>query len=151
MQGMNDSKRRILIVDDNSRIHADYRKILEGEKSQEETNEDYLGFFGDADFGNRDCEPLKGMIKIESAMQGEDGFDMVKQAREEGIPFQLAFVDLRMPPGWDGLKTVEEIWKVDPAVQIVICSAYSDNSYTCLLYTSPSPRDKRQSRMPSSA
>ena len=23
--------------------------------------------------------------------------------------------------------------------------------YTCLLYTSPSPRDKRQSRMPSSA
>ena len=134
MQSMNDLKRRILIIDDNSRLHADYRKILEGEKSREETNEDYLGFFGTAhlgaDFGNSDCEPLKGLIKIDSAMQGEDGVDMVKQAREEGNPFQLAFVDLRMPPGWDGLKTVEEIWKVDPAVQIVICSAYSDNSYT---------------------
>ena len=62
-------------------------------------------------------------------MQGQEGFEMINQAREEGNPFHLAFVDLRMPPGWDGLKTVEEIWKVDPAIQIVICSAYSDNSY----------------------
>lgn len=134
MQSMNMSKRRILIIDDNSRIHADYRKILSGDESQEETDEDYLGFFGedplDAESEACESEPLRGMVTIESAMQGQEGFEMIKQAREEGNPFQLAFVDLRMPPGWDGLKTVEEIWKVDPAVQIVICSAYSDNSYT---------------------
>jgi YesN/AraC family two-component response regulator len=36
---------------------------------------------------------------------------------------------MRMPPGWDGLKTIEHIWKVDPNVQIVICTAYSDYSW----------------------
>ena len=134
MQSINVSKRRILIIDDNSRIHADYRKILEGEDSQEETDEDYLGFFGE-DESDAECEagqsePLAGLIMIESAMQGLEGLEMIKQAKEDGNPFHLAFVDLRMPPGWDGLQTIEEIWKVDPDVQIVICSAYSDNSYS---------------------
>jgi signal transduction histidine kinase len=36
---------------------------------------------------------------------------------------------MRMPPGWDGLKTIEEIWKVDQAIQIVICTTYSDRSW----------------------
>ena len=132
MQSMNESKRRILIIDDNSRIHADYRKILEGKETQEETDEDYLNFFGEEELDTAadSAEPLSGLITIESAMQGQEGFKMIRQAREEGNPFHLAFVDLRMPPGWDGIKTVEEIWKVDPDVQIVICSAYSDNSYT---------------------
>ena len=132
MQSMNESKRRILIIDDNSRIHADYRKILEGKETQEETDEDYLNFFGEEELDTETdgAEPLSGLITIESAMQGQEGFKMIRQAREEGNPFHLAFVDLRMPPGWDGIKTVEEIWKVDPDVQIVICSAYSDNSYT---------------------
>ena len=132
MQSMSE-KRRILIIDDNSQIHADYRKILEGQESPEETDEDYLGFFGKdescAESQGCEGEPLDGLVTIESAMQGQEGFGMIKQAKEQGSPFHLAFVDLRMPPGWDGLKTVEEIWKVDPDVQVVICSAYSDNSY----------------------
>src|SRR5205085_8096610 len=39
------------------------------------------------------------------------------------------FVDMRMPPGWDGLETIRAIWQADPDVQVVICSAYSDHSW----------------------
>src|SRR5690606_27038348 len=47
----------------------------------------------------------------------------------EGRPFSMAFVDMRMPPGWDGIETIARIWSVDPRIQIVICTAYSDLSW----------------------
>ncbi len=61
------------------------------------------------------------------AFQGEEG---VEQARggacSDGRPYALAFVDMRMPPGWDGVKTIELLWQVDPSLQVVICSAQAD-------------------------
>ena len=42
----------------------------------------------------------------------------------------MAFVDMRMPPGWDGLKTIEHLWATDPDVQVVICSAHTDYDWT---------------------
>ena len=54
---------------------------------------------------------------------------MVKQAATEGRPFALAFVDGRMPPGWDGVETIVHIWRAHPELQIVICTAYSDYSW----------------------
>jgi signal transduction histidine kinase/DNA-binding response OmpR family regulator len=45
----------------------------------------------------------------------------------------MAFVDMRMPPGWDGVETTLELWKVAPDLQIVICTAYSDYSWDDLL------------------
>ncbi|MGH8209817.1 MAG: putative bifunctional diguanylate cyclase/phosphodiesterase, partial [Steroidobacteraceae bacterium] len=50
----------------------------------------------------------------------------MRQAIEENRPFATAFVDMRMPPGWDGLETIEHLWRVDPNLQVVICSAHSD-------------------------
>jgi PAS domain S-box-containing protein len=41
----------------------------------------------------------------------------------------MAFVDVRMPPGWDGIETIAKIWDVYPDLQIVICTAYSDYSW----------------------
>ena len=41
----------------------------------------------------------------------------------------MAFVDMRMPPGWDGVETIAKMWEVDPEIQIVICSAYSDRPW----------------------
>jgi PAS domain S-box-containing protein len=41
----------------------------------------------------------------------------------------MAFVDMRMPPGWDGLQTIEQMWKHDPYLEVVICTAYSDRSW----------------------
>src|SRR5690606_33298846 len=58
------------------------------------------------------------------------GLELVRQAMAEGRPYSLAFVDMRMPPGWDGIETIQHIWKEDPELQIVICSAYSDHSWS---------------------
>ena len=41
--------------------------------------------------------------------------------------------------------------EVDEELAINMCNMYNYRYVICLLYTSPSPRDKRQSRMPSSA
>jgi signal transduction histidine kinase len=54
---------------------------------------------------------------------------MVQLARNEGRPYAVAFVDMRMPPGWDGLETIEHLWKTDPELQVVICTAYTDHSW----------------------
>ena len=62
-------------------------------------------------------------------MQGEEGLKMVQQAIEEGRPYAMAFVDVRMPPGWDGIETIARIWEADPELQIVVCTAYSDYSW----------------------
>jgi len=134
MQSLNSSSRRILIIDDNQNIHDDYRKILDsrgGERREEPAS--MVAFFDEpAPQENQDA-PAPFHVTVDSALQGQEGFAMVKKAIAQANPYSLAFVDIRMPPGWDGLKTVQEIWKIAPDLQIVICSAYSDNSFqkTC--------------------
>jgi PAS domain S-box-containing protein len=66
---------------------------------------------------------------LDSAYQGQEGFALVKKALEEGRPHAMAFVDVRMPPGWDGVETTRRIWEIDPDLQVVICTAYSDYSW----------------------
>ena len=53
---------------------------------------------------------------------------MVRRALEEHLPYMMAFVDVRMPPGWDGVETTARIWEHYPDLQVVICTAYSDYS-----------------------
>ena len=55
------------------------------------------------------------------------------QAAASGQPYAMAFVDMRMPPGWDGVETTLKLWEVEPDLQIVICSAYSDYSWENLI------------------
>ena len=126
---MNDVKERIihriLVVDDNPNIHKDFQTILLEE--QESTSLDALR---DEVFGNTKSESQpKSVFELDFASQGKEGLEKVRQASSENRPYEMAFVDMRMPPGWDGLKTIEEIWQVDPKVQVVICTAYSDYSW----------------------
>ena len=63
-------------------------------------------------------------FELDSAYQGQEALEMVKQALAENRPYAMAFVDVRMPPGWDGIETIARIWEVDPELQIVVCTAY---------------------------
>jgi len=54
---------------------------------------------------------------------------LVQAALGSRRPYALAFVDVRMPPGWDGIETSARIWQVDPDLQIVICTAFADYSW----------------------
>ena len=113
---------RILVIDDNRDIHGDFKNILVPNRRNDEL--DRLA-------GELFDEPVKPeqrqiSFDLDSAYQGEEGYALVKQAVNEDNPYALAFVDVRMPPGWDGVETIRHLWQADPDLQVVICTAYSD-------------------------
>ncbi len=113
---------RILIVDDNEAIHADLRKILIPSQDTGMLDEDESFLFGATRSHSIDFE-------IDSAFQGQQGLEKVEQAVAADNPYALVFVDIRMPPGWDGIETVARIWECDPDIQVVVCTAYADYSW----------------------
>jgi two-component system, NtrC family, sensor kinase len=125
---------RILIIDDNHAIHGDFRKILElSEQNTELDQLESLLLGGDqvstCPISGDDGAPVCHRYKVSSAYQGEEGLLLVKEAIEQNDPYAVVFVDMRMPPGWDGLETIEHLWEIDSELQIVICTAFSDHSW----------------------
>jgi len=116
---------RILVIDDNRAIHEDFRKIL-CSSSAEATA---LGKAEAKLFAEPTRVRQSAVFEIDSAYQGEEGLERVRQSLQSGRPYAMATVDVRMPPGWDGIETTQKLWKVDPDLQVVICSAYSDYSW----------------------
>ena len=121
--------RRVLIIDDDTRIHEDFRKILGDRREVSEYDEIEAKLFSDDSASSPEI-----VYELESAYQGEEGFAKVVQAQKEGRPYAMAFVDMRMPPGWDGLETIKHIWAVDSQIQLVICTAYSDYSWNEVMH-----------------
>ena len=120
---------RILVIDDNRAIHEDIRKILCPQLS------DTVGAIADLEaelFGEPAANEIPAKARafsMDSAFQGQEGCERVRAAEAAGQPYSMAFVDVRMPPGWDGVETTLELWKIAPTLQIVICTAYSDYSW----------------------
>jgi CheY-like chemotaxis protein len=119
-----DMNRRILVIDDNKSIHDDFRKIL----APDDPKRVLLDLAEKTLFGEPQAE-TPPQFEIDSAYQGAEGVQRVQEARQAGRPYAVAFVDMRMPPGWDGLKTVHEIGMIDSEIQIVICTAYAAYSW----------------------
>jgi CheY-like chemotaxis protein len=122
---------RVLVVDDNPAIHRDFSRILKSGGTSGGGRLDSLA--ADLIGGGEALVPNDGVdlslsVKVEFAQQGYEAVEMARAELERGTPFGMAFVDMRMPPGWDGLTTIEHLWNVDGQLQVVICSASSDNS-----------------------
>ena len=113
---------RVLVIDDNRAIHDDFKKILCPLKIQPFPWEDDL---------RSKPKPLE--FELTSAYQGEEGLAFVQEALRAARPFAVAFVDMRMPPGWDGMETASRLWEADPDLQIIICTAYADYSWNEIL------------------
>ncbi|WP_454846452.1 putative bifunctional diguanylate cyclase/phosphodiesterase [Pseudomonas farris] len=120
------ANRRILIIDDTPSIHQDFRKILGPDTDDEQT----LAGTEAALFGNPQSARL--VFQLDSAYQGEEALELVKRAQAQGRPYAMAFTDMRMPPGWDGLETIERLWKADPHLQIALCTAFSDYTWEAM-------------------
>ena len=121
-----EENRRVLIIDDNESIHVDFRKIIGiGTKREAALESAAAALFDEA---TRNVE-YEGFI-LDSARQGQEGLALVERSIELGHPYSMAFVDIRMPPGWDGIETIRQIWRVDSDIQVVICTAYSDYSWS---------------------
>ncbi len=123
--------RRVLVIDDNLAIHDDFRKILDGDVE----SADALAAMELALLGEGVAPAARPRFEVHSAMQGQEGVEAAKQARASGRPFAMAFVDMRMPPGWDGLETIQRLWLEDPDIQVVICSAHADYDWVDVVAT----------------
>ncbi len=115
---------RILVIDDNRAIHADFLKILTDQRGGDDLNRMENSLFDESSQVS-----LQPRFEVDCADQGRAGFELVQQAGQACLPYAMAFVDMRMPPGWDGVETIEHIWQVDSDIHIVICTAYSDHDW----------------------
>jgi diguanylate cyclase (GGDEF)-like protein len=121
--------RRVLVIDDNHSIHDDFRKILCPKTGETSFTQARAALFGDPP---RFQEPE--WFELDCVDQGQAGVSLARKVRNDGRPYAVAFVDMRMPPGWDGLETVERLWKEDAEIQVVICTAYSDQPWDDIRY-----------------
>ncbi len=114
---------RILIVDDNTAIHRDFQKVLQSGSADpglDELEQDL--------FGSRSRAPQARQYALSFASSGQEALLLVQRSTQQGKPFSMAFVDMRMP-GWDGIETISQLFKVQPNLQVAICSAYMDYSW----------------------
>ena len=123
------ANRRILVVDDSEAIQNDYRKILGAVGAAEQ------GGLTDLEsdlFGEEQAAPRAVVepYEISMASQGQEALVLVQRAMAEGRPYAVVFMDVRMPPGWDGIETIAHLWQADPELQAVVCTAYSDYSWS---------------------
>lgn len=126
-----DKNRRILVIDDSRAIHDDFRKILG-------VGQDDAAGLDEAEatlFGGVLADERADSFEIDSAYQGKEGLELVRQALQAGRPYAVAFVDIRMPPGWDGITTIAHLWQEDPNLDVVVCTAYSDYSWEEMVQT----------------
>lgn len=124
------NKSRILLVDDNEAIHEDIEAILSSHHNDDDTELKELegSLFGKSVSGNADVID-KIQYQIDHAYQGEEAIRMVHEAAKNDNPYSLVFMDVRMPPGIDGIEAIQKIWEHYPYIEMVICTAYSDYSW----------------------
>ncbi len=120
-----EKNRRVLVIDDNRAIHEDFRKIL----CPSNATVMALDAAEAALFGGSTDPVEDTRFEVDSAYQGQEGVMLAAKAIEAGRPYAVAFVDVRMPPGWDGVETTGQLRKLDPELQVVLCTAYSDYSW----------------------
>ena len=116
---------RVLAIDDNPAIHKDYKKVLNTEVA-DSSLADAESFLFDEEPAQTSSSKSEFIYEIDSAFQGEEGWQLVQKSLEEGREYSVALIDVRMPPGWDGIETAKRIWQIYPELPVVLCTAYSD-------------------------
>ncbi|MHC5139767.1 MAG: ATP-binding protein, partial [Planctomycetota bacterium] len=129
---------RILLVDDEPLILEELAKVLSPvEQDNTELNELENRLFNHSKKNRRKA----ASYNVCGCRQGDEAVREVKKSIEKKQPFAVAFVDIRMPPGIDGVTTAEQIRKLDPNIQIVMMTGYSDFDISEISHRIP-PEDK---------
>lgn len=121
--------RSVLIIDDNTSVHRDYRTVFcpDSNESHEDELERLEAFLLDEETEETSEARIRN-FNIQAAFQGKEAHELVKTHIAKGIRYPVAFVDMRMPPGWDGKETIQNLRHLDPKMKFVIVTAYSDHS-----------------------
>ena len=112
---------KVLSIDDEQSVHDTYRAIL----CEDELGTELDDLF-DVISSQKKTDSSEMRYHLDNELSGQAGFQRVEQALEAGDPYVVGFIDMRMPPGWDGLKTAEMIRQIDPDVRIILITAYAD-------------------------
>jgi len=122
---------RVLVADDEADVREAYQQILLAADVSTD-----LAAFRDlrarlfqkpiADAGEQTVPANAPAFDPVFCKDGESAVAAVRDALEAGLPFAVAFLDMRMPPGPDGVWAAKRMRELDPAIEIVICTAYSD-------------------------
>lgn len=115
---------RLIVIDDNPSIHNDIRRILSGDPRDDELRALEAALFDEAP-----AAVASPSYRVDGATSGQEGVEMARRAVADGDPYCIAIVDMRMPGGWDGLETIDRLWRVDRLVATVVCTAFSDYSW----------------------
>jgi len=116
---------RVLVIDDDQTILDTFVAILGNSQYAVGGNMASLSTLLSED-GHSVLKKEKRIFAVDSALQGEEGFQKVRDALEQGKPYSVVFTDVRMPPGWDGVKTAKAIRAIDETIQIIVVTAFSD-------------------------
>ena len=120
---MHNSNTRVLIVDDQDEIHIDFREMLSTPNKGAASDDLAAAFLPVESQSNTDYLPS---FELSHASSGDEAYQIVKAAKEANRPFAAAYVDIRMPPGMDGIETVRRIREFEKNLEIVMMTAYTD-------------------------
>ncbi|MDJ0708846.1 MAG: EAL domain-containing protein [Woeseiaceae bacterium] len=110
---------RVLVVDDDAHLVNEYLKCL-GEDFEPDTATTTLGDLEKVLFGEETDEKGAARFEVHSRNQGQTAIEAVQVAVDRGEPFSIVFIDVRMPPGIDGIDAAKRIREIDPNVNIVV-------------------------------
>ncbi len=110
---------RVLVVDDDAHLINEYLKCL-GEDYEPDTATTTLGDLEKVLFGEETDEKGAARFEVHSRNQGEAAIEAVQAAVDRQEPFAIVFIDIRMPPGIDGIEAAKQIREIDPNVNIVV-------------------------------
>ncbi len=133
---MNDVQLRILVADDEEIVLEVYREVLSPKKYTPETYSE-VGQLADKDVGEPVIYASSQSFDLTTCRQGDETVAAVKHSLEEQRPFAVVFLDVRMPPGHDGVWAAKHIRALDPYIEIVLVTAYLDIKLTDIAHRVP--------------
>ena len=123
MKPMNQENNRVLIVDDQHEIHEDFAEMLKPILARPSTHDLAAAFMGE-----EEEEGFPPEFELLHASNGEEAYEIVRAGKESNRPVAVAYIDIRMPPGIDGIETIRRVRKIDRDIEIVIMTAYTDRT-----------------------
>lgn len=129
---------KVLVADDDAGVIECYREAFGGEEKTSQVR--HLHALAAELFESTDEPENQPRFEIVACNQGDDAIRAAETARKAGEPFDVVILDIRMPPGIDGVETGRRIRKHDPDVEIVFVSGYSDLPFEELQRRVPPPK-----------
>ena len=114
---------RVLIVDDEAGIHSDFKDMLNPNRTQALTDQLAEALL---DEGSENKTSFLPNFELLHATSGENAYDIIRAEKASNRPIAVAYIDVRMPPGIDGVEAIRRIRQIEKDIELVVMTAYTD-------------------------